>query len=274
MILEDKVASHYERGDIAVRILKAAHDAGYNMEKLKAENLSKFDHYHVGGVRATAYFAGKLSIVSYFDVLDIGGGIGGPARYIASKTSAKVTSLDVTPSFTEANRVLTAETNLQKKVKAVTGSALSMPFKDDRFDVAYMMHVGMNIKDKETLFAEARRVIKDNGAFGIYDIFKTKPDTELIYPVPWADTPDTSFVTTVHETSAMLEQAGFNVRLIENRKAAALTHLGKLSQMRAAPSPCLADTKDEDAARPPQKVTHLHDNLKAGLCAPYIIVCR
>jgi ubiquinone/menaquinone biosynthesis C-methylase UbiE len=81
-----------------------------------------------------------------------------------------------------------------------------MPFPDRSFDGAYMLHVGMNIEDKEKLASEVARVLRPGSVFGIYDVMRTGPG-ELAYPVPWAarDLSSLASVTgvTSHSPSSM-----------------------------------------------------------------------
>ena len=74
---------------------------------------------------------------------------------------------------------------LEGAVSYQQGSALALPFAAEIFDGSYMMHVGMNIEEKATLFAKVRRVLKPAGVFGIYDVMR-EGDGDLSFPVPWA----------------------------------------------------------------------------------------
>jgi ubiquinone/menaquinone biosynthesis C-methylase UbiE len=143
-------------------------------------------------------------------VLDVGSGIGGPARYFARTYGADVTGIDLTPAFVELATDLTARTGLADRVRFVEGSALALPFEVGRFDLATMNHVGMNIAEKATVFAEVRRVLKPGGRFVVYDLMRIG-ESELPMPMPWADTAETSFVETPDRYRALLEAAGFTV---------------------------------------------------------------
>src|SRR6266436_4746410 len=118
-------------------------------------------------------------------VLDVGSGIGGPARYFAAEHGCRVTGIDLTEEFVRVARSLTARTKLDGLVEFRQGSALEMPFERESFDRAYMIHVGMNIADKAGIFREVRRVLKAGGLFTVFDIVRAK-DGAMQYPVPWA----------------------------------------------------------------------------------------
>ena len=128
-------------------------------------------------------------------LLDVGSGLGGPARYFARYQGCRVTGIDLTEEFVAVARTLTSRLGMDGQISFQQGSALSMPFAAASFDVATLLHVGMNIADKDRLFSEVRRVVKPGGIFGIYDQMR-EADGELAFPVPWASVPQTSFVET------------------------------------------------------------------------------
>ena len=76
-------------------------------------------------------------------------GLGGTSRFVAKRYSSKVTGIDLTPEYIKAGEALCSWVGLDNLVDLHQGSALSMPFDDDKFDGGYMMHVGMNIKEDE-----------------------------------------------------------------------------------------------------------------------------
>ena len=81
-------------------------------------------------------------------VLDVGCGIGGPARYFAAEHGCKVTGIDLTEEFVQVAKSLTGRLKLDHLVEFRQASALALPFGPSTFDRAYMIHVGMNIADK------------------------------------------------------------------------------------------------------------------------------
>ena len=68
----------------------------------------------------------------------------------------------------------------------------------------------MNIPDKSRLYKEMHRVLKPGGTLAIYDIL-AGPSGPVLFPVPWARTPDTSFLVRPDELRKLLEEAGFTV---------------------------------------------------------------
>ena len=185
MSIDRSIAQHYAHGDLERAILDALIAMGKDPDRLAIEDLAPVDEFHIGGRAATAEFFEKLGLKSGMHVLDIGSGLGGPARFAAQALGCQVTGIDLTPEYVEVANALARRVGLDKRVSYVCGSAVDLPFPDASFDAAYMLHVGMNIEDKAKLMGEVRRVLKPGAAFGIYDVMRTG-DGDLAFPVPWA----------------------------------------------------------------------------------------
>jgi SAM-dependent methyltransferase len=215
MSAEAKVAKHYGRGGLEDVILAAVRREGKDPEKLTAADLAAVDEFHVGGLEATQELAAHMELRPSMRLLDVGSGIGGPARYFADKHCCEVTGVDLTPEFVQVANDLTRRVKLNHLAEFRRASALELPFEPDTFDGAYMLHVGMNIADKAGIFREVRRVLKAGSLFTIYDILfgDEEPDGKrsIQYPVPWALTEETSFVGTGKEYREALQKAGFAV---------------------------------------------------------------
>jgi sarcosine/dimethylglycine N-methyltransferase len=140
-------------------------------------------------------------------VLDVGSGVGGPARFLAATYGCRVTGVDLSEPFVDAARYLTGRTGQSGLVSFQTASALELPFDDGRFDVALLRHVAMNISDRARLYREIRRVLKSGGRFATFDVVLNSG--QALYPVPWARTPATSFLLTAAATREAVEPAGF-----------------------------------------------------------------
>jgi SAM-dependent methyltransferase len=210
MDVEGEVARHYAQPDLTRTVLDALRSLGKDLDALDPADLSPVDEFHSGWAPLTVELAKTLGLDAGTRVLDVGSGIGGPARYFARTFGCDVTGIDLTPAFVELAGDLTARCGLADRVRFVAGSALAMPFEDGCFDVATMNHVGMNIGDKPRLFAEVRRVLRPGGRFVVYDLMLTGAG-ELPMPMPWADTAATSFVETPARYRALLAAAGFAV---------------------------------------------------------------
>ena len=141
-------------------------------------------------------------------VLDVGCGIGGPARTLAAEFGCRVTGLDLTEEFCRAAEMLTARLGLSDKVTLQHGSALGMPFDGGVFDAVWIQNVSMNIEDKERLYSEIRRVLRPGGRLALQEVM-SGPVPNLYFPVPWAGDPAVSFLVTPEENRRLLAASGF-----------------------------------------------------------------
>ncbi|MBS1865853.1 MAG: class I SAM-dependent methyltransferase, partial [Acidobacteria bacterium] len=227
MSIETNVADHYTRGQLEDSILQALARAGKDVRNLKHDDLAVLDEFHIGGREATQDLAAQMDLRPGLRLLDVGSGIGGPARYFAAEQACKVTGIDLTEEFVQVARSLTHRTNLDNSVEFFHGSALALPFEPATFDRAYTIHACMNIKDKPLLFREVRRVLKPGGLFAIFDLMRIG-EGPIRYPVPWAPTEETSFVAHVNDYSEALSAAGFQVTHERRRGAFALEFMQRV----------------------------------------------
>src|SRR6185369_16304800 len=142
---QDDVRKHYGIPALAAKIVAALETLGTDTTRLKPEQLYPFDQLHGRNIEATRDHVGRLGLKSGETVLDVGCGIGGPARYIAATTGAKVTGLDLTPEFVATAQDLSRHCGLEGQVAFQEGDALAMPFAAARFDAALCLYVAMNI---------------------------------------------------------------------------------------------------------------------------------
>jgi MPBQ/MSBQ methyltransferase len=215
MQTETAVAEHYRNPGLEGSILEALRRTGHDPEHVEADDLLAVDQFHVGGVEAARGLAVGAGISATSVVLDIGSGLGGPARLFAHHFGATVVGVDLTPEFVETATSLTRRSGLADKVRFVQGSAVDLPFGENEFDVATLLHVGMNIDDKPALFRNVARVLKPGGMFALYDVMRTG-EGELAYPLPWAASAEISFPATPEDYANALEVVGFTVRSTRN----------------------------------------------------------
>lgn len=202
------VAGHYDRDDIAGAIRAVLLSEGKDLDALTIDDLAPADEVHTRGRQATVEIASLTTFSPDMDVVDIGSGVGGPARYLAATFGCRVTGIDLTPAFSAAATALTELVGLSDRVQFETGSALEMPFADGRFDRAWTVQMQMNIADKPRLYGEIHRVLKPGGRFVFQDIVNG-PGGELILPVPWASDPGHSHLVPPEELRAAILGAGF-----------------------------------------------------------------
>jgi SAM-dependent methyltransferase len=215
------IEQHYAGKDIASRILAAIRVNLGPDTVITPDVLAPVDHVHSGGAEATRVLAGALQPAPGLSLLDIGSGIGGPARWIAKHYGCHVTGIDLTSDFCVAARSLNEATGLTEKVTIVEGNALDLPFADATFDLAYSQNVIMNIADKARFYREAFRVLRPGGRCAFANL--TRGVGEPIYPVPWAQVAQASFLATVDETREQILASGFEIvsqRVSDPRDAA------------------------------------------------------
>lgn len=201
---------HYGRTDYSQRILDALKTSGAEIDALTRDDLAMFEEFHIGGREATRSMARLANLTEGTLLLDVGCGIGGPARTLAAEFGCRVTGLDLTEEFCRAARMLTERVGLGDKVEFIQGSALEMPFDNASFDVVWTQHASMNIEDKELLYSEIHRVLRPNGTLALYDIM-AGPKPDLYFPVLWASDPSMSFLCQPDEMRRLLETSGFNL---------------------------------------------------------------
>jgi sarcosine/dimethylglycine N-methyltransferase len=242
----DGVRDHYRATGLTDRLKTALAVFGPENQTLSPPQLAGLDQFHTRGLAATADLARLAAITESMSVLDVGSGVGGPARYLAAACGCRVTGVDLSEPFVDAARYLTARTAQSGQVAFETGDALNLPFDNGRFDAVFLQHVAMNIADRARLYRELRRVLKAGGKFATYDIVVR--DGEPHYPVPWARTPATSFLLTAEATRAAIESAGFRTLAAQDDSETAQAWVAQL-RSRPPPSPNLGVVMGPDFAQ-------------------------
>lgn len=204
------IQAHYARSDLGDVILAALKKAGKDLDQLTPEDLAPVDEFHIRGRAATLELAKAAGLDSTKRVLDVGSGVGGTSRCLAREFECRVTGIDLTDEYCRAAAMLTSKSGLNDLVDFRQGDATNMPFQDHSFDVVWTEHVAMNIPDKRGLYREMYRVLKPGGTLAIYDIL-AGPSGPVLFPVPWARTPDTSFLVSPDELRDLLQETGFKV---------------------------------------------------------------
>jgi SAM-dependent methyltransferase len=203
-----QIESHWAQGDVYALITAALQKAGKPLDSLTVEDLAPVDHFHARGFPATIDLGNRLPIKEGDHVLDIGCGLGGPARYFAKRFSCRVTGVDITGPFVDAATNLTALLGMTGQVSTNKGDALHLPYDDESFDGAYSQHVTMNIADRSRFFAEAFRVLKPGAYFG-HTEHGLGPTGSPYHPLPWSEDGSGEWLATPEQTVDALHEAGF-----------------------------------------------------------------
>lgn len=271
MSTEEKVASHYTHGSLETAILQTLVENGKDIDNLRTSDLAGVDEFHLGRHAATVEFARDLHLAGGMTLADIGSGLGGPARHFASAYGCVVTGIDLTEEFVQVANSLTARCGLTELVSFRQGSALSLPFESGGFDRTTLIHVGMNIEDKARLFAEIRRILKPGGRFGLYEIMQMR-EGALPYPMPWAMTPETSFVCSPDIYRGLLEDAGFAVEVEQDRSALAIRLMHEMRAKAAA-----GEGKGFGTLMGPrasERGANVNTSVEGGLIAPIEMIAK
>ncbi len=227
-----RLEAHYSASDIEARILAGLRAAGQDPEeRLRPEELAPLDHFHTGGLRASRELMELARIGPQDHVLDIGSGLGGSARMLASEAGCLVDCIEMSTDYCTGAALLNRLTDLDDRIKVHQGSALDLPFSDNSFDVVWMQNVGMNIADKRKLYTEIARVLKPGGRYAFQEMAAGETTTSH-YPLPWATDPSDNCLVSFDELGALLNACGLTAELFEDTSDAHLTR----SKANAAPA--------------------------------------
>ena len=267
------IAEHWAKGDVYALIVDALKRAGKDLGNLSVEDLAPVDHFHARGLPATVELADALPVHPQHHLIDIGCGIGGPARYMAKRFQCRVSGIDITPPYVEAGNKLSALLGMQQQVRIVLGDGEHLPYADEQFDGGYSQHVLMNISDRPAFYAEAFRVLKHGAFFGLTE-HGLGPIGDPYHPVPWSTDGSGEYLVPPHETRALLEAAGFTDILMQDtgpkylagyRKALELAARGEL------PILGIHLLLGKDAI---DKTRNSARNIEEGRTHPFQVVCR
>lgn len=271
--MTNAIADHWGKGDVYGLIVSALNKMSKPLDGLTVEDLAPVDHFHARGFPATVELADRLPISAGQRILDIGCGLGGPARYMAKRFRCNVSGLDITEPFVQAANKLTALVRMQGSVQIELGDGQHLPYPDAMFDGAYAQHVTMNVADRPRFFAEAYRVLKP-GAFFALTEHGLGPKGQPHYPLPWSADGTGAYLVTPSETRALLEKSGFEDVVIED------------TGTKYVEGYKIAIDKAEKGALPPlgihlllgetalQKTRNAARNIEEGRTHPIQVVCR
>jgi SAM-dependent methyltransferase len=267
------IADHWAKGDVYALIVSALEKMSKPLDGLTIEDLAPVDHFHARGLSATVELADRLPIKAGQHIVDIGCGLGGPARYIAKRFQCNVSGVDITQPFVDAANKLTALLRMERWVSIEHGDGARLPYPDGHFDGAYTQHVTMNVADRPTFFSEVHRVLKP-GAFFALSEHGLGPKGNPNYPLPWSEDGTGAYLVEPSETRALLKRTGFEDIVIEDTGA------------RYVAGYKAAIEKTEKGVLPPlgthilmgenalQKARNAMRNVEEGRTRPIQLICR
>jgi ubiquinone/menaquinone biosynthesis C-methylase UbiE len=268
------VSEHYTHGSLLGAIQESVSRLGKTIDSVTIEDLAAVDEFHIGGRLATNNLLDQLGFSEKDHIIDVGCGLGGASRYVANKLNNSVTGIDLTQEYIDVGKALCAWVRLDEKIHLHQGSALSMPFEDEAFDGAIMLHVGMNIENKVKLFREIYRVLRPGTLLGVYDVMRINPG-ELTYPVPWATENSTSKLGTPDQYQQALNQAGLKTVKVNNRRDFALEIFKRARTKTLAdgglPALGLHTLMQKSSTA---KIKNMMHNIEAKLVAPVEIIAQ
>lgn len=235
--MDAEVEGHYSAGGVlADRIAAKLREAGKSIDKITSAELAAVDEFHIRGRKATLELGVKMNLHAGSSVLDLGSGLGGPARTLAEAYGCNVTGVDLTEEFCQAANTLSEWLNLQNNVKCLRGDATDLPFPDESFDAAMTIHVAMNIPAKDKMYSEARRILKAGGRFAVYDVIQGEGG-EIYFPVPWARDASISHLATHGQMQSLLSRAGFRILETQDSSDESLIWFQEMAKRIAASGP-------------------------------------
>ena len=182
--------------------------AGDDLAELTQEQWDRLDQFHGGGSEAVDRLLPSLRLTPGMTVLDVGSGLGGPARQVARSTGCTVVGVDITPAYVDVAQALTHIAGLSEQVRIFCSDIAT--FDEVEFDAAYTMHVQMNIADKRAYFSEIARRLRPGAHFATFEVCLSG-ETQPTAPLPWSLDGTDSFLATADELRATIESSGFEL---------------------------------------------------------------
>ncbi len=235
---DEAISKHYGISGILDSILEGLKSSGKNLHALELNDLSPIDEFHTRGKESTIELAYLAKIQSHHNVLDVGCGLGGSARFLTNEYGCYVTGVDLTDEYIDVANKLTEFVNLTDRISFRQASALELPYPSENFDVVWTEHVQMNIADKEKFYSELSRVLKPNGRLVFHDVFFGTAGSPY-YPTPWAEYDSLSSLCTQEEAKTALQKSNLVVNEWEDKSEQSLEFFKNMIKKieKSGPSP-------------------------------------
>ena len=259
--------------DLLVRILAGLRAAGVDPDAPGTQALAAVEEFHIGGRPATAALVAQLGLEPGMRVLDVGCGIGGAARYLASTYGVEVLGVDLTAGYVETATELTRRVGLAGQVSFAVGDASALDVPAGSFDRALLVHVGMNVADKAALMRGLATVLAPGGLLGVYDVMRVGAGP-VSYPTPWAAGESTSWLASPGQYRQAMTDAGLEVTAERDRREMALEFFAAIRQAAEAGTAPPVGLGLLMGPSMPAKVGNLAAAIGAGVLAPVELVGR
>jgi len=136
-------------------------------------NFTKNEPFRQALARHEHYLAHKMNMQEGATVLDVGCGVGGPAREIAKFSGANIVGLNNNDYQIERATRYAEKEGLSKQLQFVKGDFMQMSFPDNSFDAVYAIEATVHAPSLEGIYSEIFRVLKPGGVFGVYEWLMT-----------------------------------------------------------------------------------------------------
>jgi len=276
MNMNTLINNHYAAPDLVDRITTGLTKMGKNPETATMDDLALVDEFHVRGPVATAELIKILNPVKNAHILDLGSGLGGPARRLVTEKECHVTGVDLSADYCQTAETLSGWFGLNEKLDFRTGDVTNLSdFADDSFDGAWTIHVAMNIENKAGFYAEVSRVLKAKSRFIVYDIIAADDEPEITFPMPWAAEPENSFLVPEKELTTQIQDAGFEIEQVLDQTALGLAFIQELvkrSQSMDGPPPLSLGTVLGPIFQ--QIIPNLLNNIADGKLRIVAVACK
>lgn len=231
---------HYCNPELLNRINSGLMKMGKSTDAITIDDVMGVDEFHVKGAKATHELMKLLQPKAGSRLIDLGSGLGGPARRFAKTTGCHVTGVDLSDDYCLVAQQLSLWLGLDDKTDFIKGNVTELvEHENSHYDGAYSIHVAMNIEDRTAFYREASRVLKSGARFVSYDLILTSENSEVSYPMPWASKAENSFLKTESEMLNELTLAGFTIESTHDDSPQALEFLresiAKIQQEGPAP---------------------------------------
>jgi sarcosine/dimethylglycine N-methyltransferase len=227
--LSKPIRQHYEKNETGASLVSKVNTILDSLPdgSIDSSRLAGLDQFHVMGLEATEQLARIAGIERDATILDAGSGLGGPSRYLAGTYRCRVIGVDLSPSFVAVAQLLAQRTGLSAQVSYQSGELSALPFSDSSFDLVWTQHVVMNIPDRDRVYREFRCTLRPGGKLAFFDVLAADTKLELHFPVPWAESTETSFLFNQDETRSALVAAGFTITAWNDVTSEALKWIGQ-----------------------------------------------